>query len=79
MPEGSARASPNSSRRRRAAKDKAERIKAGEAVFVNNCQACHQANGAGIADAFPPLAKSDYLNADKVRAIKVVTGGSKAR
>lgn len=57
------------------AKNKAERIKLGEDVFVNNCQACHQANGAGVADAFPPLAKSDYLNADKVRAIRAVTGG----
>ena len=57
------------------AKNKAERVKAGEAVFVNNCQACHQANGAGIPAAFPPLAKSDYLNADKARAIKAVTGG----
>ena len=28
-----------------------------------------------MPDAFPPLAKSDYLNADKLRAIKVVTGG----
>ena len=27
------------------------------------------------ANAFPPLAKSDFLNADKVRAIKTVTGG----
>jgi nitrite reductase (NO-forming) len=28
-----------------------------------------------VAEAFPPLAKSDYLNADKLRAIKTVTGG----
>ena len=58
-----------------AAANKSERIKAGEAVFANNCQACHQANGEGVKNAFPPLAKSDYLNADKVRAIKAVTGG----
>jgi len=57
------------------AKNKAERVKLGEAVFANNCQACHQGNGEGIPDAFPPLAKSDFLNADKVRAIKTVTGG----
>ncbi len=57
------------------AKNKAERVKLGEAVFANNCQACHQANGEGIPDAFPPLAKSDFLNADKARAIKTVTGG----
>jgi len=28
-----------------------------------------------VPDAFPPLAASDYLNGDKVRAIKTVTGG----
>jgi nitrite reductase (NO-forming) len=58
-----------------AAKDKAERIKLGAGIYANNCQACHQSNGEGVPDAFPPLAKSDYLNADKVRAIKTVTGG----
>jgi nitrite reductase (NO-forming) len=58
-----------------AAKSKGERIELGAGVFADNCQACHQANGEGVPDAFPPLAKSDYLNGDKVRAIKVVTGG----
>jgi len=76
LPEGTgARVAEQPSRAPAAAKDKAERIKAGEGVFANNCQACHQTNGEGIANAFPPLAKSDYLNADKVRAIKAVTGG----
>jgi len=58
-----------------AAKTKQERIELGAGVFANNCQACHQATGEGVPDAFPPLAKSDYLNGDKVRAIKTVTGG----
>ncbi len=58
-----------------AAKDKAARVKAGENVFVNNCAACHQPDGKGVPDAFPPLAKSGYLNADRIRAIKIVTGG----
>jgi nitrite reductase (NO-forming) len=57
------------------AKDKTERIKLGASIYANNCQACHQAGGEGVPDAFPPLAKSDYLNADKIRAIKTVTGG----
>jgi nitrite reductase (NO-forming) len=57
------------------AKSKDERIAIGAGVFANNCQACHQAGGEGVPDAFPPLAKSDYLNGDKVRAIKTVTGG----
>ena len=58
-----------------AAATKEERIKLGADIFANNCQACHQANGEGVPDAFPPLAKSDYLNGDKIRAIKTVTGG----
>lgn len=57
------------------AKNKTERMKAGQVVYTTNCAACHQPTGTGIAQAFPPLAKSDFLNADKIRAIKTVTGG----
>jgi len=49
---------------------------AGEEVFGRTCVACHQANGEGIEGAFPPLANSDYLMADKARAIKQVINGS---
>ncbi|MGV6861591.1 MAG: c-type cytochrome [Putridiphycobacter sp.] len=49
---------------------------AGEEVYGRTCVACHQANGEGIAGAFPPLAKSDYLMEDKMRAIKQVIEGS---
>ncbi|MFV0336811.1 MAG: copper-containing nitrite reductase [Chthoniobacterales bacterium] len=54
---------------------KAERIARGKNIYVANCVACHQAEGQGIPHAFPPLAKSDYLNADKDRAIGVVVNG----
>jgi nitrite reductase (NO-forming) len=37
--------------------------------------ACHQPEGQGIPKAFPPLAKSDYLNADVNRAISTVLHG----
>jgi nitrite reductase (NO-forming) len=57
------------------AKTKAERVQRGETIFKTNCMACHQATGLGIPNAFPPLAKSDFLNQDKIRAIKTVTGG----
>lgn len=62
-----------------ASTSRAERAEKGAAVFANNCQACHQADGQGVPDAFPPLAKSDYLNGDKIRAIKTVTGGLEAK
>ena len=48
----------------------------GKAVYAKTCIACHQATGAGVPSAFPPLAKSDYLNADVNRAIKQVIKGS---
>ena len=57
------------------AKDLEERIKAGESVYLQNCAACHQPDGLGLKGAFPPLAKSDYLMADKKRAIQVVING----
>lgn len=34
---------------------------AGQAVYQQNCAACHQADGAGLAGAFPPLAGSDWI------------------
>lgn len=50
----------------------------GKDVYTKTCLACHQATGAGVPGAFPPLAKSDYLNADVNRAIKQVIKGSTA-
>ena len=47
----------------------------GKQVFMQTCFACHQANGQGIPGAFPPLAKSDFLNKDVSRAIGVVKHG----
>jgi nitrite reductase (NO-forming)/hydroxylamine reductase len=38
-----------------------ERLATGEKLFAAHCAACHQANGQGLAGAFPPLAGSDYL------------------
>ena len=56
-------------------KSLAQKIADGKQVYMNTCFACHQANGQGIPNAFPPLAKSDYLNADVDRAIKIVKHG----
>lgn len=58
-----------------ATRTKEERMRLGANVYAANCLACHQADGKGIAGAFPPLAKSDYLMADKARSIGVVVHG----
>jgi nitrite reductase (NO-forming) len=50
-------------------------IEKGKRVFLQTCFACHQANGQGLPGVFPPLAKSDYLMADKDRSIHGVLKG----
>jgi nitrite reductase (NO-forming) len=57
------------------ARTPAERVEFGGRFFAQNCAACHQAGGQGIPGAFPPLARSDFLNADPQRAIGVVLNG----
>jgi nitrite reductase (NO-forming) len=52
-----------------------DQMAAGKALFNGTCSVCHQANGAGLPGVFPPLAKSDYLNADPARATAIVTHG----
>jgi nitrite reductase (NO-forming) len=52
-----------------------ERVAFGERVFAQNCAPCHQVDGRGMPGAFPPLARSDYLNADVPRAIGIVLHG----
>jgi nitrite reductase (NO-forming) len=47
----------------------------GKKVFTGLCAACHQATGLGLPGAFPPLAKSDFLMADKRRSIGIVLHG----
>jgi nitrite reductase (NO-forming) len=57
------------------AKTLPQQIKAGKELFGGTCFACHQSEGQGIPTVFPPLAKSDYLNANPTRAIKAVLHG----
>ncbi|WP_435133620.1 copper-containing nitrite reductase [Formosa sp. A9] len=57
------------------AKNFDEQMKFGKQVYMQTCFACHQSEGQGVPNAFPPLAKSDYLNADVNRAIGVVLHG----
>ena len=56
-------------------KTKEQQIADGKVVYTKTCVACHQAQGQGMEGAFPPLAKSDFLNADVDRAIDIVLHG----
>ena len=53
----------------------ADQIEAGKALFAGTCSTCHQPDGKGMAGVFPPLAKSDYIAADKSRLAKVILHG----
>ena len=57
------------------ANTKTERIELGRRFFTLICAACHQPDGQGRPNVFPPLAGSDFLNADKNRAIQTVIFG----
>ncbi len=48
---------------------------AGKKVFLGLCASCHQPTAKGIPGAFPPLAGSDFLMADKRRSIGIVLHG----
>jgi nitrite reductase (NO-forming) len=57
------------------AENKDQRILFGQRIFEQNCMACHQSEGQGIAGVFPPLAGSDYLLSKPERAISVLLKG----
>jgi cytochrome c len=58
------------------AQAKADPRIAGKTVYESICIACHQAGGQGVAGAFPPLAGSEWVNAQKPeRLVRIVLNG----
>lgn len=47
----------------------------GKQVYMGLCFACHQPDGKGLPNVFPPLAGSDFLLADRERAVRIVLKG----
>lgn len=50
-------------------------IARGKEVYGSYCITCHMEKGEGIEGVYPPLAKSDYLMADKKRSIAITLKG----
>ncbi|MCF2487918.1 c-type cytochrome [Dyadobacter sp. CY347] len=48
---------------------------AGSAVYSVYCSACHQRNGMGDSQRFPPLGGAEWVTGDKDRLIKVLLKG----
>jgi len=55
--------------------DTATLVEQGAKVYDRVCAACHQVDGTGVPGAFPPVADSDYLQADPKRAVSNVING----
>jgi len=77
LPEGSAIQSITAKREEVAIPERTlpERLALGQTLYLNNCAACHQQNGEGLAGAFPPLAKSDYLMKREDKGAGIVLHG----
>jgi len=51
-------------------------IERGKEVYNIHCITCHMEKGEGLEGVFPPLAKADYLMADKDRSINQILKGA---
>lgn len=47
----------------------------GKLIYAENCVTCHMGAGEGVAGAFPPLAKADYLVKTPEKAIAAIKFG----
>ena len=52
-----------------------EQLTRGGRIYSEKCVMCHQPNGGGAPPVYPPLAGSDWLQADRARAIRVLCQG----
>ncbi len=53
----------------------AGQMERGAALYAQQCVLCHQPSGLGAPPVYPPLAHSDWLVAERERAIKAVCEG----
>uniref|UniRef100_UPI0035B6486A c-type cytochrome n=1 Tax=Fibrella aquatilis TaxID=2817059 RepID=UPI0035B6486A len=52
----------------------------GASLYIQQCQACHQANGEGLRGAFPPLKGSPVVNhANAELMVRIILQGYNAR
>jgi len=54
-----------------------ESVARGKNIYIAQCLTCHMEQGEGIEGVYPPLAKADYLMADKKRSVQQVLYGAK--
>jgi mono/diheme cytochrome c family protein len=52
-----------------------EIMERGKKIYDEQCLACHQENGSGIPEMYPPVTKSAYVIGDKERLVKLILEG----
>src|SRR4051812_41102117 len=57
------------------AASRAAQMERGRKIYAEKCLLCHQPTGLGAPPVYPPLAGSDWLAADRKRAIRVLCEG----
>lgn len=53
----------------------ADPVAAGEAVYAKHCASCHQGNGLGIPNAFPPLIGSAWVTGTPETLVRILLHG----
>ncbi len=51
------------------------RFIAGRDAYMKACIECHQADGSGVPNTFPPLAGSEWVKGDRNTMLRIVLGG----
>lgn len=74
-PEGGAILDLQEEQTHRVAATQMDQIEYGQQVYNQVCAACHQPDGAGVANVFPPLAESDWLEGGADRSIAAIIHG----
>jgi mono/diheme cytochrome c family protein len=72
---GGAAPAPGATAPAPAASGAADAMAEGKKNYAAICSACHQPTGQGLFPAFPPLAKSEYVNGDPKRLAAIVLKG----
>jgi mono/diheme cytochrome c family protein len=53
----------------------ADPVRAGQGVYTQRCQSCHQADGMGLAGVFPPLRGSELETGAPEQPIRIILDG----
>jgi len=48
---------------------------AGKEIYDQYCLVCHQADGQGVPNAFPPIVQTEYVSGDTERLIGIILNG----